>query len=67
MLTWWLVQLAAAAVMVALFGYQRWSVRRSNRLARIRLDEGFGLMSLQGPIIGRRGNLRRSRSIRPPS
>lgn len=42
MLTWWLVQLAAGAVMVALFRYQRWSVRRPNRAARIRLDEGFG-------------------------
>lgn len=42
MAAWWLVQLAAGAVMVALFRYQRWSVRRSNRLARIRLDEGFG-------------------------
>ena len=43
MLMWWLVQLAAGAVMVTLFRYQRWSARRSNRLGRIRLDEGFGL------------------------
>lgn len=43
MLTWWLVQLAAGSVMVTLFRYQRWSVRGSNRLTRIRLDEGFGV------------------------
>jgi hypothetical protein len=42
MLTWWLVHLSAVAIMVALFSYQRWSVRRWNRSARIRLDEGFG-------------------------
>lgn len=31
------------ALAATLFRYQRWSVRRSKRPARIRLDEGFGL------------------------
>jgi hypothetical protein len=60
---WWLVQFGAGAVMVSLFSYQRWSVRRLNRLARIRLDEGFGLLSPREPSIGRHGDRRRSRSI----
>ena len=49
MLTWWLVQLGAGAVLIGLFSYQRWSVRRSNRLTRIRLDDGFGLLSERRP------------------
>jgi hypothetical protein len=40
MLTWWLVQIVAGAVMVALFRYQRWTVSRWR--GRVRLDEGFG-------------------------
>lgn len=59
MLVWWLVQIAAGAVMVALFRYQRWGVRRSNRLARIKLDEGFGLTPIK------RSSIRRPRSRNP--
>ena len=45
MLTSWLVQLAVGVVVVALYQRQRWSMRRSSRRGRIRLDEGFGLLS----------------------
>lgn len=43
MLSWWLIQLVAGAIMFTLLRYQRWSVRRSNQLAKTRLVEGFGL------------------------
>ena len=45
MLTSWLVQMAAGVVVFVLYQYDRWTMRRSNRRARIRLDEGFGSLS----------------------
>lgn len=58
MATWWAVQLAAGAVMVGLFRYQRWSVRRPLRGSPVRLDEGFGLQSAHLPNVQWRQTLR---------